>query len=132
MAGAATVTNSKAQGYGCLILLGIAGLAYVFGQRGADEPEFLEMAGVDNWAMIASKDADPAAMAGAAKVRCGMAAQCSVFGWLDKADAARAFPMTDTEVSSMVFSYKLNRTTGFEQTLWDCRHWPQKDRRRCL
>ena len=40
--------------------------------------------------------------------------------------AARGFPTTDREVAAQAFAYSLNRSTGFEQVLWDCKRWKRK------
>ncbi len=66
------------------------------------------------------------------KKQCGAAALCGVQAWSDRGLAARAMPLTDAEVASRAFSYRINRTTGFEQALWDCERYPQDDRARCL
>jgi len=96
------------------------------------EPEFIELSNLGEWAMILPAGADPASFTGWAKKRCGAAPICGVQAWGDRASAARAMPMTDTEVASRAFSYRVNRNTGFEQSLWNCEQFPRPDRANCL
>lgn len=95
-------------------------------------PEFIQLPGLDNWAMIVPAGAAPNDFTLWAKDQCGAAAICGVYAWSDKAAAARALPMTDPEAASMVFSYGLNRNSGFEQSLWNCEAFPQPEPDRCL
>lgn len=56
---------------------------------------------------------------------CGSRPFCKVGAWTDETLLPRGFPMTDREVAGQVFSYTLNRDTGFEQSLWRCALFPQ-------
>ena len=59
----------------------------------------------------------------AARKECGDRQWCKVFGWTDASFVARAMPMTDREAGALTFSYSLNRATGLDQALWDCRRY---------
>lgn len=98
----------------------------------APAPEFIAMGGQNTWAMIPPADADPAQFNAWAKDRCGDGDFCKVFAWTDRVNAARAFPMTDAELETLAFSYGVNRNTGYEEVLWDCKRFPQPEAGRCL
>lgn len=66
-----------------------------------------------------------------ARQACGSRTFCKVGIWTDPGFLPRGFPMTDREVAAQVFQYSLNRNTGFEQTLWNCRVAPQTDQANC-
>lgn len=98
----------------------------------APEPEFIELSKLGDWAMIVPAGSDPAQFPGWAKEQCGAEPLCGVIGWTERSAAARAMPMTDAEVASRAFSYRVNRNTGYEQALWDCGRFPQPDKANCL
>ena len=91
----------------------------------------IEMSGIDNYALIAPKmSADELVLV--SKAKCGAKNMCSIFAWSNEADIARAFPMTDREVEAQVFTYKVNRNTGFDQSLWNCKVYTEKSGDDCL
>lgn len=94
-------------------------------------PEFQTIAGADIFAMIIPANATADDLAMAARDQCGQREFCQVHGWVNEADAAKALPMTDREVSALSFQYAHNRNTGFENRLWDCERWP-RDADECL
>ncbi len=98
----------------------------------AAEPEFIQLKGENVFVMIIPSDADPTMIKAWAKDRCGEVEFCKVFGWTDKASAARALPMTDAEFASQAVSYGVNRATGFEQFSWDCDRYPKTEGVECL
>jgi hypothetical protein len=98
---------------------------------GSSSPEFRQMPGQSVYAMIVPKGADPATLPALAKGQCGTAPQCNVYGWPEGA-AAAALPMTDQEAAALLFSYSLNRSTGYEQAVWNCRVYPRRDRAECM
>ncbi|MGE0178957.1 MAG: hypothetical protein AB7O91_03950 [Sphingomonas sp.] len=81
--------------------------------------------GRDIHAMVFDPAMAAEAIRDAAKDRCGAAAFCQVHGWTARREAARAMPMTDPEVAAMGFTYTVNRSSGFESAMWDCRRWPR-------
>lgn len=96
------------------------------------QPEFIQLRGENVWVMIIPPDADPAQIKPWAKDRCGEVEFCKVFGWTDRASAARALPMTDAELESQAVSYGVNRATGYENFVWDCDRFPKTEGINCL
>lgn len=133
---------------GCLGLAGLVGLFVIIGEFGPKpvkapaqqaakdpsdpEPEFIQLKGENVYVMIIPAGVDPAKLKPWAKDRCGEVEFCKVFGWTDRASAARALPMTDAELEAQAFSYGVNRFTGYERALWDCKRFPQADKASCL
>jgi hypothetical protein len=99
---------------------------------GAQVGNFRAIAGEDIFSMIIPADATADQLALAARDQCGEREFCQVHGWLDEADAAKAMPMTDREVSTKTFHYAHNRATGFEQRMWDCERWQREDPNECI
>lgn len=100
-------------------------------EPGASKPEFRALPGLNNWAMIIPADTPPDEWRVAAREKCGGADFCGVYGWDNATDAAQSLPMTDAEVASQIFSYSVNRTTGFEQALFDCTRVERENRDEC-
>ncbi len=98
----------------------------------APAPQFFEMPGLATYAMIIPANMAADAIEPATKEKCGSNAMCDVFAWAGRSSAARALPMTDAEAAALKFHYKLNRNTGFEQSLWNCATYPQPDHANCL
>ena len=65
--------------------------------------------------------AKPDEIVTAARALCAANANCTVMGWREPAQLPGTMPLLDREAAAMAFSYALNRTTGFERALWDCR-----------
>ena len=97
----------------------------------ASEPEFRELPGMNNWVMIIPSTLAADQWRAAARAKCGAAEFCQVFGWTDPAEAAQALPMTDRELKAQAFSLSINRTSGNDQTLFDCTRFPRDDRSEC-
>lgn len=95
-------------------------------------PSFRAIAGDDVFAMVTPADATAEQLVTAAREHCGRREFCRVHGWHSEGDAAKAMPMTDREVSTQAFQYAHNRSTGFEQRLWDCERWPRENLDECL
>ena len=94
--------------------------------------KFEPISGDAIFAMTFDAGADPQTLPDLARAQCGKHAFCKVMGWTDPKYAARGFPMTDREVAAQAFAYSLNRSTGFEQSLWDCKRWKRKNKDECL
>lgn len=97
----------------------------------APEPEFRSLPGLNNWAMIIPADLPSDEWRAAARDQCGSADFCGVYGWANPTDAAQSLPMTDREVAAQIFAYSVNRTTGFEQALFDCTRVEPENRDEC-
>lgn len=98
----------------------------------AAQAKFDVIGGDGVFAMTFNVKVDPETLPDIAREQCGDRKICKIIGWTDPKFAARAFPMTDREVEAQAFQYTLNRNTGFEQVLWDCRKWMQTKTDRCL
>lgn len=97
----------------------------------AAEHQFVEMGGIGNYALIAPEmSADELVLV--SREKCGQKNMCSIFAWSNETDIARAFPMTDREVEAQIFTYKVNRNTGFDQRLWNCSLYKEKSGDDCL
>ena len=72
---------------------------------------------------VVAEGAQPAAMTAAAQEFCGAKDWCQVMAWREEANVPRQMPMLERESDSIAFSYLMNRSTGYEQILWDCRIW---------
>jgi hypothetical protein len=94
--------------------------------------EFRSLAGDGIFAMEFDQKAAPDTLPDIARDHCATRDFCNVLGWTDPKFAARGFPMTDREIAQVKFQYTVNRATGLEQALWDCRVWPQTDESMCL
>lgn len=97
-----------------------------------DAPSFRPLPGIDNFVMIADPKTPGEDLEAAARRHCAGRQFCTVLAWTDAADAPVALPMTYLQVSAQVFSYSLNRTTGHERSLWNCKVYPQPSPGRCM
>lgn len=98
----------------------------------AAKVEFVPMAGENLFAMIVPEGSDPATWPNLAKDKCGANSFCWVFAWPSRESAARAMPMTDNEMAQRLFSYQVNRETGFEKVMWNCDRFPRNNPDECL
>lgn len=62
---------------------------------------------------------------------CGAASHCIVTAWTDSASVGRGWPLTDREAAAAVYTYSVNRTTGYEGEVWDCEAFPTAPKDRC-
>lgn len=92
---------------------------------------FRQLPGLGNSAMIVASSIAPDGLPALAKDRCGTEQICTVTAWASDADAARAWPLTDREVETRIFTYSINRSTGFERSQWDCRRFPRSGTDEC-
>lgn len=68
----------------------------------------------------------------AARDICSGATHCQVFGFFDAAAKATAMPMTEREARALVFSYTLNRSSGMDESMWDCAAFADVPADRCI
>ncbi len=94
--------------------------------------EFRSISGDAIFAMTFDPKADQAAIPEIAREHCDDRDFCNVLGWTDPKFAARGFPLTERESAQLKFQYTVNRNSGLEQTLWDCRAWKQTSESQCL
>lgn len=99
-----------------------------------DKPEaiFKPWQGSDTFIMVAPPELDAEQWRIKAKKHCGNREFCKVVGWASETEAASGFPMTDREFEAQVFSYGVNRVTGYDEALWDCSVFPRKSDDECL
>lgn len=96
------------------------------------KPEFKPISGDDVISMLFDPGVDRSALPDIAREYCGSRNFCKIMGWTDPAFIPHGFPMTDREVEAMAFSYSLNRDTGLDQALWDCRGDSKRPKSECL
>ncbi len=84
------------------------------------------------FAMTVNPKVDPDLLPEIAREHCGSRGYCNVMGWIDPEFTAKGFPMTPREVKEVKFQYLVNRVSGLEQSMWDCRMWKQDDEALCL
>lgn len=65
-------------------------------------------------------EATPAAVEQAAREQCEGRTFCQVYGWVNPADKATAWPMLDREQKALAFRYALNRDENYEALTWYC------------
>lgn len=58
-----------------------------------------------------------------ARAKCAGRQFCKVVGWVNGTKAATAFPMTEREFIAQSYAYDLNRQSGLDRGLFDCRIW---------
>lgn len=95
----------------------------------AGEPQLI--AGNGQYSVLLGNGATPETMEVAARGFCAGEQWCQVMGWRDAANRPTAMPMLPRESEAVAFSYLINRSSGTEQVLWDCRVWPG-DPAQCL
>ncbi len=68
----------------------------------------------------------------AAREACARFKRCSYFGWVDPSRVAASAKMTADQRDSLSFSYERDDGLHRETSQWDCRVYPDRDRRSCL
>lgn len=84
------------------------------------------------YAILVEPGSNGEALATEARKLCGDSTFCQVSGWTDDQLRARGFPFTDREAAGVVFSYNVNRNTGYDRPLWDCRVFTGIGPEQCL
>jgi Cell Wall Hydrolase len=74
----------------------------------------------------------PSALQALAEQTCGTRAYCKVLGWTDANELPRGFPVSDSSLSSLSFSYLRDTSRGFEKALFNCRVYAGADPRQCM
>jgi hypothetical protein len=98
---------------------------------GADAGAISKIA-TDTYALVVRPGASADQLLDASKKKCEGHAHCQVLAWDDASKAASAMPMLDREAQAVVFSYSLNRATGFERALWNCARFKRSSADECL
>jgi len=68
----------------------------------------------------------------AARQLCEGASHCSVLGFPVGGAKSTAMPMTEREAAELVYSYSLNRSSGMDESLWNCRVFADAPPARCM
>jgi hypothetical protein len=94
--------------------------------------EFKAISGSEVFATVIPAETAANDLVLAARKKCDEKESCQVFAWKSAANPARALPMTDREVDTMAFRYAFSRSTGYENSNWDCKIWPREDKAECI
>jgi hypothetical protein len=87
--------------------------------------------GSDIFATVIPRSAKPADIDRAARAQCGGKAWCQVIGWVDADLEATAMPMTNREAAAVAYDLSINRSSGRDRSLFDCRVFTGLPRDRC-
>lgn len=85
-----------------------------------------------DYSVLIKGTAAPGAIEHEAREFCADKPICAVHGWSAPANRARALPMLERESAARVFSYAVNRMTGYEAAMFDCRVVVGLPPERCL
>jgi len=75
---------------------------------------------------------DPARYADAAARLCAGRAQCRLLAWTNDKATPRSFPVAETSLASMSFSYIRMKDSGIERTLYNCDEFRDVPRVNCM
>ena len=88
--------------------------------------------GGNGFVMTLDKGGDPSRYAEAAARLCAGRAQCRLLAWTNPRDTPRAFPVAESDLGSMSFSYIRMKETGLERMLFNCDEFPAMPRIQCM
>lgn len=88
--------------------------------------------GGNGFVMTLDKGGDPARYAEAASRICAGRAQCRLLAWTNPHETPQAFPVKDSSLPSMSFSYIRVKETGLERMLFNCDEFPSVPRIQCM
>lgn len=77
----------------------------------------------DQYAVLIDPGANPEMLELAAREFCAGRQFCQVMGWRERENMPSAMPMVARESDTIAFNYFINRSSGAEQSMWDCRIW---------
>jgi hypothetical protein len=63
---------------------------------------------------------------------CGGRARCRVLGWTDQARTPGGFPVMDSLLDAMDYSYMRDRGSNLERSLWNCDRHPRTSSNQCM
>lgn len=67
----------------------------------------------------------------AVRAHCAGRSWCKVLGWSNADYLPGAMPLTDREAAAQIYSYTLNRETGADEAMFDCRAFKSSPTFRC-
>jgi hypothetical protein len=79
-----------------------------------------------------SASSNPSSLKAMAEQTCGARDYCKVLAWSDASEMPKGFPISDSQLSAVAFSYLRDNSRGFEKALWNCRIYPNADGRQCM
>lgn len=74
----------------------------------------------------------PETYANMAAVFCTGRPRCRILAWTDRAIVPKGFPISETVLSSMAFSYIHDAASGLQRALWNCAKTPRPSRAECM
>ena len=63
---------------------------------------------------------------------CGGRSRCRVLGWTDQARTPGGFPVMDSLLDAMAYSYMRDRGSNLERSLWNCEQHPRPASGQCM
>ncbi len=63
---------------------------------------------------------------------CGDKPFCRYMAWTDGTKVATALPLAPAQIAALSFSYLRDRSSGYEQPLWNCRQYKRADPAQCM
>ncbi|MCW2338780.1 hypothetical protein M2337_003013 [Sphingobium sp. B2D3A] len=88
--------------------------------------------GGTGFVMTLDPGGDPARYADAAARLCAGRAQCRLLAWTSDKATPRSFPVAETSLASMSFSYIRMKDSGIERTLYNCDEFRDVPRVNCM
>jgi spore germination cell wall hydrolase CwlJ-like protein len=89
-------------------------------------------AGGTGFVMTLEPGGDPVRYAEAAARLCAGREQCRLLAWTSAKATPRSFPVAETSLASMSFSYLRNKESGIERILYNCDEFPTVPRVKCM
>jgi hypothetical protein len=86
----------------------------------------------DSFILIVNPALEPAILTSIAEQKCGDRPYCKVMAWTDRSLAPTDFPVPDSALTTLAFSYLRNQAQGFEKPLWNCAIFPRSDKKQCM
>ena len=74
----------------------------------------------------------PETYANMAAVFCTGRQRCRILAWNDRALVPKGFPVSETALPSMAFSYIHDAGSGLQRALWNCTRTPRPNRAECM
>lgn len=88
--------------------------------------------GGTGFVMTLDRGGDPARYAEAAARLCAGRSQCRLLAWTNDKATPRSFPVAETSLASMSFSYIRMKDSGIERILYNCDEFPDVPRVKCM
>ncbi|RJF94157.1 cell wall hydrolase [Sphingomonas cavernae] len=86
----------------------------------------------DSFIVLLDRKSSSDAFAAVALTLCGSRNYCKVMGWTNAAMTPGRFPVPDSLLRGMSFSYLRNRSEQFAKPLWNCAEFKRADAGECM